>query len=95
MDHLLLGSEVRLQCVAGGRVLLLGAACAYSVSMCGCQTCCTDCAPLPCCTHPYSIACLPHTDVVRKIIYGDVDLGIVGLDMLAEIGNDDPGELRA
>lgn len=30
-------------------------------------------------------------DVVRKIIYGDVDLGIVGLDMLAEIGNDDPG----
>ncbi|KAI7837227.1 hypothetical protein COHA_008916 [Chlorella ohadii] len=31
------------------------------------------------------------TDVVRKIIYGDVDLGIVGLDMLAEIGNDDPG----
>jgi ATP phosphoribosyltransferase len=30
------------------------------------------------------------TDVVRKIIYGDVDLGIVGLDMLAEIGNDDP-----
>jgi ATP phosphoribosyltransferase len=30
-------------------------------------------------------------DVVRKLIYGDVDLGIVGLDMLAEIGNDDPG----
>ncbi|PSC74780.1 ATP phosphoribosyltransferase [Micractinium conductrix] len=30
------------------------------------------------------------TDVVRKIVYGDVDLGIVGLDMLAEIGNDDP-----
>lgn len=29
--------------------------------------------------------------MVRKIIYGDVDLGIVGLDMLAEIGNDDPG----
>ena len=31
------------------------------------------------------------TDVVRKLCYGDVDLGIVGLDMLAEIGNDDPG----
>ncbi|EFN55677.1 hypothetical protein CHLNCDRAFT_133913 [Chlorella variabilis] len=30
------------------------------------------------------------TDVVRKLITGDVDLGIVGLDMLAEIGNDDP-----
>lgn len=30
------------------------------------------------------------TDVVRKLAYGDVDLGIVGLDMLAEIGNDDP-----
>ncbi|KAI3425848.1 hypothetical protein D9Q98_007822 [Chlorella vulgaris] len=30
------------------------------------------------------------TDVVRKLMYGDVDLGIVGLDMLAEIGNDDP-----
>lgn len=30
------------------------------------------------------------TDVVRKIAYGDVDLGIVGYDMLAEIGNDDP-----
>ena len=30
-------------------------------------------------------------DVVRKLIYGDVDLGIVGLDMLAEIGHDDPG----
>ena len=28
---------------------------------------------------------------MRKIITGDVDLGIVGLDMLAEIGNDDPG----
>ncbi len=37
-----------------------------------------------------ALPCLP-SDVVRKIIYGDVDLGIVGLDMLAEIGNDDPG----
>ena len=34
----------------------------------------------------------PAADVVRKIAYGDVDLGIVGLDMLAEIGNDDPGQ---
>lgn len=32
------------------------------------------------------------TDVVRKLVYGDVDLGIVGYDMLCEIGNDDPGE---
>ena len=24
-------------------------------------------------------------------MYGDVDLGIVGADMLAEIGNNDPG----
>ena len=40
--------------------------------------------PLP----PCSRTC---TDVVRKIITGDVDLGIVGLEMLAEIGNDDPG----
>ena len=31
------------------------------------------------------------TDVVRKLMYGDVDLGIVGADMLAEIGNNDPG----
>ncbi|KAL6781776.1 HIS1 [Auxenochlorella protothecoides x Auxenochlorella symbiontica] len=30
------------------------------------------------------------TDVVRKLLYGDVDLGIVGADMVAEIGNDDP-----
>jgi ATP phosphoribosyltransferase len=36
----------------------------------------------------------PPADVVRKIIYGDIDLGIVGLDMLAEIGNDDPGGQR-
>eukprot|EP00887_Chlorella_sp_A99_P008043 scaffold12.g8043.t1 len=30
------------------------------------------------------------TDVVRKLVYGDIDLGIVGYDMLAEIGNNDP-----
>jgi len=30
------------------------------------------------------------SDVVRKMIYGDVDLGIVGHDMLAEIGAYDP-----
>ncbi|KAL4526440.1 hypothetical protein Ndes2526A_g00889 [Nannochloris sp. 'desiccata'] len=30
------------------------------------------------------------TDVVRKLMYGDVDLGIVGYDMLAEIGDNDP-----
>ena len=42
-------------------------------------------------THP--APCLQRaTDVVRKLIYGDVDLGIVGYDMLAEIGNHDPGE---
>ena len=29
------------------------------------------------------------TDVVRKLMYGDVDLGIVGYDMLAEIGDGD------
>lgn len=36
MEHLLLGSEVCLQCVAGGWLLLLRALCTYSVSMCGC-----------------------------------------------------------
>ena len=30
------------------------------------------------------------TDVVRKLAYGDVDLGIVGADMVAEIGAGDP-----
>jgi ATP phosphoribosyltransferase len=30
------------------------------------------------------------TDVVRKLRYGDVDLGVVGYDMLAEIGDGDP-----
>ncbi len=30
------------------------------------------------------------SDVVRKLMYGDFDLGIVGLDMLVEIGNNDP-----
>ena len=30
------------------------------------------------------------TDVVRKLTYGDVDLGIVGGDMVAEIGDADP-----
>jgi ATP phosphoribosyltransferase len=30
------------------------------------------------------------TDVVRKLISGDVDIGIVGYDMLREIGNEDP-----
>ena len=30
------------------------------------------------------------TDVVRKLIPGDVDIGIVGYDMLREIGNEDP-----
>ena len=30
------------------------------------------------------------SDVVRKVASGDVDLGIVGYDMLAEIGNGDP-----
>ncbi len=30
------------------------------------------------------------SDVVRKLTYGDVDLGIVGHDMFAEIGNGDP-----
>ena len=32
------------------------------------------------------------SDVVRKLVYGDIDLGIVGYDMLAEIGDSDPGE---
>lgn len=32
------------------------------------------------------------TDVVRKLVTGDIDIGIVGYDMLCEIGNDDPGE---
>lgn len=31
------------------------------------------------------------SDVVRKLMYGDVDIGIVGADMFAEIANDDPG----
>lgn len=30
------------------------------------------------------------SDVVRKLTYGDVDLGIVGYDMLSEIGDGDP-----
>jgi ATP phosphoribosyltransferase len=30
------------------------------------------------------------SDVVRKLMLGDVDLGIVGYDMVAEIGNNDP-----
>jgi len=30
------------------------------------------------------------SDVVRKLAYGDVDLGIVGFDMLSEIGDRDP-----
>lgn len=30
------------------------------------------------------------TDVVRKLVYGDIDIGIVGYDMLMEIGNADP-----
>lgn len=30
------------------------------------------------------------SDVVRKLAYGDVDLGIVGYDMFAELSNDDP-----
>lgn len=30
------------------------------------------------------------SDVVRKLVYGDVDLGIVGLDMVSEIGDNDP-----
>ena len=29
------------------------------------------------------------TDVVRKLLTGDVDIGIVGYDMLREIGNED------
>lgn len=29
------------------------------------------------------------SDVVRKLLYGDIDLGIVGYDMLSEIGNMD------
>ena len=29
------------------------------------------------------------TDVVRKLISGDIDIGIVGYDMLREIGNED------
>ncbi len=31
------------------------------------------------------------SDVVRKLIYGDVDLGIVGYDMYAEIAHGDSG----
>ena len=30
------------------------------------------------------------SDVVRKLSYGDMDLGIVGLDMFAELSHDDP-----
>lgn len=30
------------------------------------------------------------TDVVRKLLYGDVDIGIVGYDMFAEIADADP-----
>ena len=30
------------------------------------------------------------SDVVRKLSYGDMDLGIVGLDMYAELSYDDP-----
>jgi hypothetical protein len=33
------------------------------------------------------------SDVVRKLMYGDVDIGIVGYDMLAEIGDGDAGLL--
>jgi len=33
------------------------------------------------------------SDVVRKLMYGDVDLGIVGYDMFAEIANGDSGLL--
>ena len=52
------------------------------------NTCCFRRCPPARPSPPCSRTC---TDVVRKIITGDVDLGIVGLDMLAEIGNDDPG----
>ena len=31
------------------------------------------------------------SDVVRKLMYGDVDIGIVGYDMFAEIADQDPG----
>ena len=30
------------------------------------------------------------SDVVRKLMYGDVDIGIMGADMFAEIANGDP-----
>ena len=30
------------------------------------------------------------SDVVRKLSYGDMDLGIVGIDMYAELSHDDP-----
>ena len=30
------------------------------------------------------------TDVVRKLVSGDIDIGVVGYDMLREIGNEDP-----
>lgn len=41
---------------------------------------------------------LPHlevwfqraSDVVRKLVYGDVDLGIVGFDMLSELAHANP-----
>ncbi len=33
------------------------------------------------------------SDVVRKLMYGDVDLGIVGYDMFREIADSDPGLL--
>ena len=32
------------------------------------------------------------SDVVRKLRLGDIDLGIVGLDMLLELGDGDSGE---
>ena len=31
------------------------------------------------------------SDVVRKLMYGDVDIGIVGYDMFVEIADQDPG----
>ena len=31
------------------------------------------------------------SDVVRKLMYGDVDIGIVGYDMFAEIADGDTG----
>jgi ATP phosphoribosyltransferase len=34
------------------------------------------------------------TDVVRKLATGDVDLGIVGFDMLSELGDGNDGAWR-